>query len=85
MGKPLTGHRWVRGIAIGEINGVPIAMSGGNEGAVRVWDLSGDDPRPYDLPALHTGAEVTAVALAGDRVLVGTDRGLLLSRVHLRP
>jgi WD40 repeat protein len=84
-GKPLTGHTWVRGVAIGEIDGVLIAVSGGDEGAVRVWDLSGDDPRPYDLPALHIGAEVTAVALAGDRVLVGTDRGLLLSRVHLRP
>ena len=45
-GKPLTGHRWVRGIAIGEINGVPIAVSGGDEGTVRVWDLTGTTPAP---------------------------------------
>lgn len=81
-GEPLPGHDWVKSVAIGEIGGRPVVVAGGNEGSVRVGDLSGTEPRVVETAVLHVGAEVTALALAGDQVLIGTDRGLLLTRFH---
>jgi WD40 repeat protein len=67
----LTGHvGWVRGVAV-SADGL-IAVSGGDDGAVRVWDLAGTAaPRVLTghgvaVPAVLWGEIVTGVAVSAD-------------------
>jgi len=81
VGEPLPGHSVINAVAIGEANGVPVVISGGDEGTVRVWDLGGDRPAPHPAPVLHVEANITALVLADGLVLIGTERGLMAVRL----
>jgi len=60
-GAPLAGHDgWVLAVAIGELGGRPIAVSGGLDDTVRMWDLAAGGP--LGGPLAHDGF-VNAVAL----------------------
>ena len=61
-GEPLRGHSTlVNAVAIGEADGIPIAVSGDADGTVRVWDLRTGQARGRPLRG-HTGW-VEAVAV----------------------
>ena len=61
LGAPLVGHDdWVLAVAVGELGGRPIAVSGGIDGTVRVWDLEAGGP--LGGPLVHDRF-VNAVAL----------------------
>jgi WD40 repeat protein len=63
IGRPLTGHTgWVNAVAVGQLEGRPIAVSGGDDGTVRVWDLASG--RPIGLPLTGYTYRVRALAVA---------------------
>ena len=72
----------VSAVAVGEVDGTPVAVTGGNDGAVRVWDLRAVAARG-ELLRGHTGA-VRAVAVGevdGTPVAVtGDDNGTISMR-----
>jgi hypothetical protein len=62
LGGPLVGHgRKVLAVAVGELGGRPIAVSGGNDNTVRVWDLDAGE-LVYQPLSGHAG-NVLAVAV----------------------
>jgi WD40 repeat protein len=62
VGEPLVGHDdWVTAAAVGKLGGRPVAVSGGNDEMVRVWDLEAGGP--LGGPLVGHGDWVTAVAL----------------------
>jgi WD40 repeat protein len=62
MGDPLTGHDGqVLAVAVGELNGRPVIVSGGLDATLRAWELADGTPIGDPL-ARHHGA-VTAVAV----------------------
>ncbi|MEU3296689.1 hypothetical protein ABZ722_30645, partial [Streptomyces longwoodensis] len=57
IGEPLAGHTdWVTAVACTDVDGTPVAVTGGYDDMVRVWDLATGQPF-----AGHTGS-VAAVA-----------------------
>ncbi len=45
VGDPFTGHGdWVSAVAVGELDGRAVVVSGGWDQAVRVWDVATGDP-----------------------------------------
>ena len=74
-GEPLSGHEnGVRSIALGTLGGRPVIVSGGDDGTVRTWDSRG-----IAVSSIDIGAEIAALAFAGDEtIVVATDRGMLV-------
>ncbi|MFD6295810.1 caspase family protein, partial [Streptomyces sp. NPDC060235] len=65
-----TGHTgWVDSIACTVVDGVPVAVSGGRDGTVRVWDLLSGQPVGEPLTG-HTGAVASVVCTVLDGVPV---------------
>jgi WD40 repeat protein len=70
IGEPLTGHdveprlhpfqRGVTAVAIGELEGRPVVVSGGGDGTLRVWDL---ERGTIGEPLTGHEGQVTAVAV----------------------
>jgi WD40 repeat protein len=55
IGEPLTGHTGpIRAVAVGELDGRPVAVSGADDRTVRVWDLHTGSPIGEPLTG-HTG------------------------------
>ena len=80
LGEPLPGHyRDARTISCGRWAGRPIAVTGGFDGTVRVWDLDAG----RQLHRIPLEEPVHAVALADDlSILVGTDAGIGVLRLE---
>jgi WD40 repeat protein len=74
LGEPLTGHYGgVRAVAFGELDGRAIALSGGEDGTVRIHELIGNPGS-----TLTVGSTVHAVAFTQpSAALVGADAGLM--------
>ncbi|MEE1783669.1 hypothetical protein PUR71_12240 [Streptomyces sp. SP17BM10] len=75
--QPLVGHEGtVRAVATAVVRGRRLAVTGGDDGSVRVWDLDGE--RRADRPPGHTGLvqRVTTAVVDGRTVIVtgGSDR-----------
>jgi WD40 repeat protein len=71
VGEPLEGQICVSSVAVGELEGRPVVISGGNSGTVRVWDLA--TGRTVSEPYLGHEVWVRSVAvgdLAGRAVIV---------------
>nr|WP_041440173.1 hypothetical protein [Thermomonospora curvata] len=61
FGRHLNGHSdFVRSVASGWINGIPIATSGGEDRGVRVWDLP--SRQPLGRPLTGRIQEIRSVA-----------------------
>ena len=60
--RPITGHGWaVSSVAVGELDGGPVIISGGADGTVRRWDLATGTPIGGPITG-HDGS-VNAVAV----------------------
>ena len=80
LGPPLAGHdHGARTVSCGRFaDGRPIAVSGGFDGTVRVWDLLAG----VQLHRIPLGVPVHVVALADDlSILVGTSGGIGVLRL----
>jgi WD40 repeat protein len=73
-GEPLTGHvGGVSAVAVGELDGRPIAVSGSNDRTLRMWDLGGSE-----LAAIEVGSAIRAVRMRSPTILVGADAGVIV-------
>jgi WD40 repeat protein len=74
IGEPLTGHtETIRAVALGELDGRPIAASGGWDNTVQMWDVAAGRGRVADM-----GAPISAIVYTLSGILVGTSRGFVL-------
>lgn len=86
MAELTTGHGWVRALAIGVAGGRDVIVSGGDDGALRIWDAATCEAISEPL----TGGDwVRAVAIGrvdGRDVVVsgGDDRVAACGRALLR-
>lgn len=61
VGAPMTYHvPWLHPAAIGQLEGRPVAVTGGPDGAVQLWDLT--DQEPLGTPVTLRARGTTAVA-----------------------
>jgi WD40 repeat protein len=68
----------VLAVAVGELDGRAIAVSAGGDETVRVWDLANQIP----LCTISIGQSVTSLAARESAIVVGTERGILMSRLR---
>ncbi|WP_433120341.1 caspase family protein [Micromonospora sp. CA-246542] len=79
--RRLLGHEgWVTAVAVGELDGRPIAVSGDDRGSVRVWDLTINQQIGSPLEGGPEGTDgITAIALVEvddySLALLGTEDG----------
>jgi hypothetical protein len=75
IGDPLKGHDgWVSAVAVGELDGRPVIVSGGSDRTVRVRELA----ERQEL-VIAVGSEVQAVALdERGRTVMGARAGVML-------
>lgn len=70
-GAPLAGHDGpIRSVAVGQTDGVPVAVTGGHDGTVRIWNLTTGipisvSPKHGLILAVATGRK-EPVALSGN-------------------
>jgi WD40 repeat protein len=63
VGEPFTGHTgWMRAVAVAELNGRPVVISGSDDRTVRIWDLA--TGAPIGDPFACTNGPVLSVAIA---------------------
>lgn len=81
IGPPLTGHAMAPSvIVVGQLHGRSVALSGGADRTVRIWDLEG----ARQVALIDVDAVVTTVAHTPDgAVVIGTETGVL--RVDIAP
>lgn len=78
----MTGHtNLVTPVAVGEVDGRPIAVTGSEDQTVRIWDL-----RESRSSTIAVGAPIEALALIKPSgIVVGTSSGLLRLTPHHAP
>ena len=80
IGDPLTGHTdAVTAVTVGMVADRPVVVSGSADQTVRCWDLA----TGRLIFTVDLGIRVTALSIYSDsRVVVGTERGLLVLQLH---
>jgi len=75
--EPLTGHdERVRAVAVGQLDGRPVIVSGGFGGTVRSWDArTGAPGLLIDLGSVVRGLALSSVP---PRLVVSTSQGLIV-------
>ena len=69
-------------MAIGQVEGGPVIVSGGDDRTVRLWDAATSEPFEL-LPLIDLASAITSVALDGARRLaVGAELGVALLRLN---
>ncbi|WP_345704965.1 hypothetical protein [Kitasatospora paranensis] len=66
--RSLTGHPG-GAVATADVDGVPVAVTGGSEGLVRVWDLTTGGQIGPHLPGRGPGVRAAATATADGRAV----------------
>ena len=68
VGEPLTGHaNGVHAVAIGALpDGIPVIVSGGDDGTVRVWRLADGTPVGDPLTGHANGVHAVAIGALPD-------------------
>ena len=70
------GLKLVEAVAVGELDGRPIAISGGTDETVRVWDFGSWKPC-----AINVGSLVQSLALRSRTTVIGTNAGVMAIQI----
>ena len=78
VGHPFTGHTGpVIAVAVGELDGRPVVVSGSDDATVRVWDLHGSGQAPDVSLTIEVAVGVLAVLARTRTLLIAATRGLV--------
>lgn len=69
----------VNSIALGQLGGRDVIVSGSDDGTVRIWGL---EPNSISGP-IFMGASVSSIALSGTNIVVGTSAGIAVLELKL--
>ena len=78
VGDPFTGHTdWVNAVAVGQLDGRTVVVSGSDDGTVRVWDAATGAPVGDPFTGHAGGVSAVAVGQLDGRTVVvsGSDDG----------
>ena len=91
LGDPFTGHtRSVNAVAIGQLEGRTVIVSGGNDRTVRVWNLPDRTSRhttaAVDSAVIDLASQTLAIALReGHHIVATTEAGIVCLRMSASP